>query len=367
MNAFGTSDRLSSRERVLTAIHHGQPDRVPINYSGNAGIHRRLCQHFGLVESDYEGLLQALGVDFRGIWAPYTGPVLHQPIPDRKVDPLWGIRTCWIEHGSGGYWDFCDFPLAQADVAAVDAWPMPDPAHFNYVQARQKAQTLRDQGWAVAVGGPGMGDNMNSGGFLRSYEQILLDLAAEEPAGLRLMDRRNDFQIALLERTLDACRGLVDLVWLGEDLGTQQGPLISMDTFRRHIRPRLQRFVDAAKTYDLPVMIHCCGSSSWAFEDFIAMGIKVVDTLQPEAHNMSPAYLKRTYGRRLACHGCISTAGPVEHGTLEEVRADVTSTLQTMMPGGGYLFAPTHCLQDDTPTENAVAMYQLAHTVGRYS
>ena len=113
-------------------------------------------------------------------------------------------------------------------------------------------------------------------------------------------------------------------------------------------------------------MIHSCGSSSWAFEDFIEMGVTAVDTLQPEAKDMSPAYLKETFGDRVAFHGCISTAGPLATGTVAEAVACCRETLEVMMPGGGYCFAPTHSLQDNSPTENVVAMYETAREYGRY-
>lgn len=364
---MGMMSGMNSRERVLTVLGRGIPDRVPLDYSANAGIDRRLKAHFGLAEDDSEGLRRALGVDVRGVGPAYTGPVLHPPIADRRVDPHWGVRTRWIEHSSGGYWDFCDFPLEHADVAAVAAWPMPDPDHHDYAGVRAQAQRHRDAGLAVCTGHAGLGDNMNSCGFLRNYEQVLLDLASDDPAGLRLMDRRNEIQIAVLDRTLSTAGDLIDFVWLGEDLGTQIGPLISLDMFRSHIRPRLQRFVDCARAYGKPVMIHCCGSSSWAFDDFVEMGIATVDTLQPEAKDMAPAYLKRRYGDRLAFHGCISTAGPVAKGTVADIERDVRETLAVMMPGGGYWLSPTHSLQDDSPTGNVVRMYEVARAAGRYA
>ncbi len=96
------------------------------------------------------------------------------------------------------------------------------------------------------------------------------------------------------------------------------------------------------------------------------MGLTAVDTLQPEARDMSPAFLKAHFGGRLAFHGCISTAGPVAYGTVDEVVANCRETLEVMMPGGGYCFAPTHSLQDNSPTENVVAMYDTAQREGRY-
>jgi len=97
------------------------------------------------------------------------------------------------------------------------------------------------------------------------------------------------------------------------------------------------------------------------------MGVKAVDTLQPEATDMSPRYLKEKFGGRLAFHGCISTAGPLAFGTVEDVINNVKETLEIMMPGGGYCLAPTHAIQDNSPTANVVAMYEAAHKYGKYS
>lgn len=155
-------------------------------------------------------------------------------------------------------------------------------------------------------------------------------------------------------------------MWIGEDLGTQTSPIISMELLRKHILPRHKPFFDLARAYNLPVMMHTCGSSSWAYEEYIRMGLAVADTLQPEATNMSPSYLKKTFGGRLAFHGCISTAGPVAFGSVREVVNYCRDTLDIMMPGGGYCFSPTHALQDNSPTENVIAMYETAINFGKY-
>src|ERR1035437_8448113 len=100
---------MTSKERVLTAFASQQPDRVPVNYLANVGIDQRLKQHFGLKPDDKEGLLQALGVDFRAMemWTPYIGRKLHADIPDRGVQvDNWGVHRVWVNHSSGGYWDF---------------------------------------------------------------------------------------------------------------------------------------------------------------------------------------------------------------------------------------------------------------------
>ena len=355
---------MTSKERVLTTFANQEADRVPINYSANGGIDRRLKEHFRVKPDDAEGLRQALGVDFRGVGAPHKGPQLHEDIPERGVKVSnWGIHTRWIEHESGGYWDFCDFPLQNATVEQVAEWPMPSPDDFDYSGVLEDCK--RNAAYAINGSG-GFGDIINGNGMLRTMQQTLIDLVTDDPAGLLLADRRMNIQIEITRRILEAAKGNVDFVWLGEDLGTQAAPIINMETFRRHIRPRFQVYCDLAKAYDVYVVMHTCGSSSWAYEDFIEMGIHMVDTLQPEANNMSPEYLKKTFGGRLAFHGCISTAGPVATGTVQETIDYCRRTLEIMMPGGGYCFAPTHMLQDNSPTENVVAMYETAKKHGTY-
>ncbi|HJN17863.1 MAG TPA: uroporphyrinogen decarboxylase family protein, partial [Armatimonadota bacterium] len=196
--------------------------------------------------------------------------------------------------------------------------------------------------------------------------QVFIDLALGEPAGMLLIDRMLEVQLEVLRREIEAADGGIDFVWMGEDLGTQIAPLISMKTFQEHIKPRHKPFFDLARAHDLPVVMHTCGSSSWAYDDYIEMGLTVADTLQPEAANMSPEYLKATFGDRLAFHGCISTAGAVAEGSVQDTIDDCRRTLEIMMPGGGYCFAPTHQLQDNSPTENVVAMYEAAHEFGVY-
>ena len=355
---------MCSRERALTAFARSEPDRVPINYMANPGIDRQLKRHLGLREDDHEGLRQTLGVDFRRVAAPYAGPPLHPEAPDRRVD-MWGIRRRWIEHETGGYWDFCDFPLRDATFEEIENWPMPSPDDFDCTGIADRCREFDD--CCVVAGGPGTADIINSAGMIRTMEQVLVDLATDEPAGLRYIDRRLEVLLEVTRRTLEAADGGVDLLWMGEDLGTQMSPLISLALYRRHLRPRHQRFVDLAKGFGIPAMIHSCGSSSWAFDDFIEMGITVVDTLQPEAAGMEPAYLKERFGAHLAFHGCISTAGPIAASTVEETVASCRRTLDAMMPGGGYAFAPTHELQDNSRVENVLAAYETARTCGSYS
>ncbi len=355
---------MTSKERVRLTMAHQIPDRVPINYLANPGIDSRLKKALGISAGDSEGLRQKLGVDFRGIGAPYIGKPLHPPRENRTVDPEMGFVLRWVEHESGGYNDYCDFPLAEADYDQIAAWPLPSPDDYDYSHLEESC--LRYKDYALYIGGPGLACVMNTAGFLRGMEEMFIDLITDNEAGLLLIDRFLKVQLGVSERILDKVGKHIDFMWIGEDLGTQHTPLISMEILQKHLLPRQKPFFDLAKSHNLSVMMHTCGSSSWAYPEYIKLGLDGVDTLQPEAAFMSPEYLKKTFGDKLFFHGCISTAGPVAYGSAEDTVKDVRNTLEIMMPGGGYCLSPTHDLQDNSPVENVIAMYEAAHKYGRY-
>ena len=130
--------------------------------------------------------------------------------------------------------------------------------------------------------------------------------------------------------------------------------------YRKLIKPREKRIVDLLKSFDLPVMIHSYGSSSWVFEDFIEMGINTVDALQPEAANMNPDSLVERFGGRIGFHGCISTAGTVVNGTPEEMHQEVKRIMGIMKQARGFMVSTAHHLQDDSSLENILAYFQTA-------
>ena len=356
-------ETMTSRERVIRTFQYEKTDRVTIGYDANEGIHQRLKAELGV--STDEQLLQALGVDYRGIWAPYTGPQLFQAPENRMVNDLEGCIMRKVEHESGFYWDFCDFPLQNAEDADFENFPVPNPDHFDYEMALDLAASYGGE-YGLYIGNPGILDIINSNGRIMGMEDVLCHLYTENPAAMDFIRRRAAFHLGMMERLLEKCKGHIDFIWLGEDLGTQIAPMISLDLYRRTIRPIQKQFADLAASYNIPSIMHTCGSSSWAYEDFIEIGIKGVDTLQPEAVNMSPEYLAEHFGGRLNFRGCISTAGPLAYGTVEEVRQNCRETLDIMMKCRGYHFAPTHQIQDNSPVENVVAMYQAAHDFGRY-
>lgn len=155
-----------SKERVQAVFNHSEPDCVPVNYLCNPGIDARLKQHFNLSSDDDEGLRQALQLDFRFLEPLYVGPRLHDD-PGKenyRVNEQLGFRTRYAEHETGGYWDFCDHPLREADLETVANWPLPSPDDFDYASFASQCQQYKDFG--ILIGGPGVGDIMNTGGGL---------------------------------------------------------------------------------------------------------------------------------------------------------------------------------------------------------
>jgi uroporphyrinogen decarboxylase len=358
-------ETMTAKERVLKTFNLEKTDRVTIGYEANEAVHMRVANALGINNGNIELVMQALGVDYRGVSAPYKGPMLFKTLPDRVTNEVDGFNMRWVKHQSGGYWDFCDFPLANAEDESIANFPVPNPDDFDYESVTEQIAVNKD--YAIYVGNPGIPDIINSTGRIMGMEDILVNLLTENEATLSFVDRRMKMHLSVLERILDTNRGKIDFMWLGEDLGTQNAPMISLGMYRKVMKPIHKRFVDLAKAYKLPVLIHTCGSSSWAYEDFIEIGISGVDTLQPEAKNMNPEFLKENFGGRLSFRGCISTAGPLAYGSVDDVSADVKNTLAIMMKGYGYHFAPTHAIQDNTPTENVIAMYGAAHKFGVYT
>ena len=354
---------MTSKERVLKAFYREKSDRIPMNYMGNPAINEELIKHFKV--KDFEGVLEALDIDFRAVNVGYTGKPLHQNNrAGYKIDELWGVVTRFVGHEGGGYWDFCEFPLADADYETVKNWKMPNPDDYDYESALEYCKKNKD--FALHLGDPGLVDCINGNTRLRGMEQVLIDFVTEDEAGLALLDRRLEVELGILERLLEKCADYLTFVWIGEDLGTTNAPIISLDLFRKVVRPRHTRFIDLIKSYNLPVMIHSCGYSSWAFEDFIEMGISAVDTLQPEAVNMNPQYLKDNFGGRLSFHGCISTGFPLSMGSADDVRKNVLETVEILKPTYGYMLSPTHMAQNNTPVENVLKMYETAKICGKY-
>lgn len=363
MKIIKAPETMTSRERVLRTFNYEKTDRLTMGYAGNENVNKALQAALGA--KNFADVLEMIGVDYYGVEPPYVGPKLFTAPPGRRVHELEGAITRWVEHPSGGYWSRCDFPLKDAEDEAFEAFPVPDPDDFDYDTALERAKDIQGRGYAVFIGKPGIPDIINSSGRIMGMEDALCHLQTGCEPAMRLINRRAQSQLGMLERLLEKCRGYIDFVWLGEDMGTQRGPMVSRELYERAMKPIHRRFAALANSYGLPSMMHTCGSSSWAYEDLIEIGVKGVDSLQPEAADMSPEYLMARFGGRLNFRSLISTAGPLAYGTPAEVDEICQRTIETMNARGGYHFAPSQAVQDNTPAENLVAMYNAGHRYGR--
>jgi len=165
---------------------------------------------------------------------------------------------------------------------------------------------------------------------------------------------------------LIAAQGCIDLFRIGDDVGTQRGPLISPAMFREFIAPRLRLLVDLAHSHDTRVMFHSCGSITAFIDALIEIGVDILDPLQVSAANMDPTQIKGEYGSRICLHGSIDTQYVLPQGSPQEVAENVKRMIDILGSGGGFILAPCHVLQTDVPSENVCAMYETGHEYGAY-
>jgi len=344
---------VTSKERVLTAVNHEQPDRVPIQTYLTPEIQQRLVAHFGT-----EDILPILGVDLRGVGPRYIGPPRTVPPGCDAVDE-WGTGYTTVRFATGTYDETAYLPLAALQTLEdVEAHPWPTADQYDFSDLEAQCNALAE--FAVCLGSAGTPDIVNGVSRGRGMERVLTDIMAEDPVGVAIIDKRCDVLYERCRRGLEAARGKVDLLCLGEDCGNQAGPMFPPAVFDRFFRPRLERFYDLAHEFGAKAMMHSCGNTRSLMPRFIEMGLDVLDAMQPEPPEMDPETIKAAYGDRLTFCGLISTQQTLPFGTEEACRAEARHRIRVMGRNGGYIFSPAHCIQSDTPLENVLAIYEEA-------
>ena len=348
---------MQPKERVLAACQHQEPDRVPIQAYFTPEIHQRLVDYFGGRE-----VVEALGVDFRSVNAPYTGKRGPGPGMPGKADAYdkWGVGYTHKEHTSGGtYPEACELALAEIrTLEDVAGYPWPSAQDYDYSVLSAACDAVQD--YAVCLGGAGIPDILNGVSRGRGMEQVMIDIAAGDPAGVAIIDRRVDHYYEYCRHGLEAARGKIDILCLGEDCGNQMGRMFSPAVFDSFFVPRLKKFVDLAHEYGALAMLHSCGDTHEIMSTFIEMGLDILDAMQPEPPGVNCSEIKRLYGDKLTFCGLISTQQTLPHGTPEDVRAEVRQRIEVMGKGGGYIVAPAHCIQPDTSLDNVLALFAEA-------
>ncbi len=355
---------MNSKQRVLTALSHREPDRVPADFLKTLDqvTEGKLYAYFGI--RTYEELLRRLRTDFRQVLADYAGPKLPT-YPDGGYADIWGVVRVPVKNPFGKYDEVRFQPFAEMkSMAEVRRYPWPEVSWFDLSKLKETCKRYGE--YAVCAGHPGYLDLINGTAFGRGTERVLLDLVTEDPVGLAIIDRRFNFCCDLFREMLTAAGGLIDIIWFGDDYGTQRGLLISPQLYRSFFKPKLKKLIDLAHTFGARVMFHSCGSNRELMEEFIEIGTDCFQTAQPHAAGMDPKELKENYGSRLAFHGTIDAQGDLQRLSPAEIREMVRERIRVMAPGGGFICAPSHMIQPDTPPENVAAMYEAIQEYGAY-
>jgi uroporphyrinogen decarboxylase len=375
---------MTSRERVLMALNHEEPDQVPIFFGTSSPTsmlvpaYERLKAHLGIRRETRllskvqqyaqldEDIMERFGSDGRPLF-PKPGPAaLRREIsPDKIVDD-WGVT--WEREPSSIYYTMTGFPLRSATVADLAKYPWPDLSHPDRVQGLgEEARRMRAETPYATIA---LGYMMvfDAGCMLRGTDQWLMDLAADPEFAHALLRKVTDLMVAWARTYLEAVGPHIDLITVSDDLGMQSAPFLSPAMYREMIKPYHAELCAAIKARTKArIFFHSCGEVYALIPDLIEAGFDVLNPVQVSTAGLGDtARLKREFGKRLTFCGGIDTQHVLPHGTTEEVRAEVRRRIRDLAPGGGYLAAAVHCIQPDVPPENVVAMFDEVRKSGQY-
>lgn len=375
-------DTMSSRQRVLSAIYHRQPDRVPIDVGGtmatgiNMLAYQELLNHLGIQENpeleSYRGRTARVSEQVR---RRLHADVVNVPLPGPAPRRVWqeGELSCyedewgvWWACPPGGHYYTIREPFAgEPSLHDIRTYPWPDPTDAVWTAGlAEKVEEARRLGdYAVCLSLP-VGF-IHETQFLRGYEAWLTDLLLNRPFIEALMDAVMDIQLEIFRRALELVGDKVDLVAIGDDIGFQNGPMVSPALYDAVIAPRQRRLFrtlrDAAPA---ALFYHTCGSVVPMIPRLIDMGVQILNPVQVSAAGMDTAVLKREFGRDLCFWGAVDTQRVLPRGTPAEVRDEVRRRIDDLAEGGGYVLAAVHHIQHGVPPQNILAMCDEALEYG---
>ena len=372
---------MTHKERVMAAIEHREPDRVPRDLGSVGSL---ICDktHFevrdllglkgdlkpyrtGSTTNYYdEQMLDAFDIDFRHLWlsSPDKPKAVHNA--DGTVTDEWGI--IWSKEGSYPV----HFPLQDATEQEIANYKAPVPTtkwDVSALAARAKYLHEETDYAVVAKSVLGSGGMFERCGYLRTIDQFLMDMLIEKDLAHYVIDKIVDVEIALWDIFLDAAAPYIDIVQRVSDLGTQTGLFISPELFREFIKPAETKVYAHIKKRapQVKIWFHSCGAISELIDDFIDIGTEILNPVQPLATGMDSAGLKKRFGDRLCFHGGIDLQKAMP-GSLEDVKRECETRIRAFGKGGGYILAPANHFQNDTPAENIVFLYKYAKEFGTY-
>jgi uroporphyrinogen decarboxylase len=369
---------LNSRERVLRAINFKDSDRVPIDFGGTIVT--------SITRKAYTDLV--LYLDWHDLDEPETMEICQDIIiPAEKIKDYfcadfkrvalrppsswklaidsddsfineWGIKFKRF----GYYYDIVDFPIKEPVVEIIEKYPWPDPAdQTRYVRLREEAKELREAGEYAVIA-----DMFTAGVFfhamrMRGFEQFMGDLAMRPQFAMALMEKLVELYEGFYQNYLDAVGNYVDIVAVADDLGTQKSLMLSPRMYREMIKPFHKRLYSYIKNRtDAKLLMHSDGAIEPLIDDFIDVGVDILDPIQTSAQGMVPSDLKKKYGSKIVFYGAIDVQTVLSQGTPEEVEAEVYRMINTLGHGGGYVLGATHNIQPDCSPANVVKLYRSA-------
>jgi len=350
---------MNHRERVAMALHHERPDRCPFQASFTPEFAARLRRDLGIESAaahnphgggnTYE-IERALDEDVLITSVGWANSYYQE---ESAYTDEWGID--WDLHpyetpfGRGHYTEIARHPLA--DVAALADYTPPDPTRPSlYADAEAMIRAYHDEYWIV---GATVCTIFETAWALRGLEQTLVDMTTDPDLADHLLDMPYRFHLAAARRLVELG---VDMIWLGDDVGTQHRLLMSPRMWRRYLKPRMANLIAEIKAInpELVVAYHTDGYAVPIIPELAEIGIDVLNPVQPAS--MDPAMVRREFGDRLCFWGTIDEQGTLPFGTPEDVANEVRARIETVGYDGGLILAPTHSVQLDTPLANFHAM-----------
>lgn len=360
---------MNSKERFLTALEHSEPDRVPIFANLTPQVGDRLGNELGLPGEpvlsrlsqrvSHNQILTHLGND-----AIAVRPTWPKHVQDRWKQNVF-IDDFGFEFTRIGYYaEVAKRPLANAEtVEDIEAFQTPDPLLPETWQYVEKQISHYGQDYAV-IG------NLETTIFELSWnlvglEKFVVDLLMEKPYVPILLDKILGYSSAIGERMVEMG---ADVIWAGDDFGTQQGMMISPDLWRKHFKSRMKTLFNTLKNTNPKVKIayHSCGAIRPIVPDLVEIGLEILNPIQPTAKDMDLGELKKTYGNKLAFFGGVDMQNVLPFGTVKEVEEEVKLRIRQAGVGGGFVIAPAHNIQPDTPSENVYAFFDAVKKFGTY-
>jgi len=381
------NNNISSKDRVKMALNYVEPDRVPIDLGGTVtSIHieayKELTKYLGIEEKyfsliEYVGrtacisdkILERFNVDTRYVYpSPPIPAEISLPPAGRLIaeyTDVWGIKRRFV----GYYYDIVPdgSPLLNAnntdDVEAFK-WPRAEDLGFNLEYMISQAESLASTDYAIGfsyyIYGP-FAFCMR----LRGFQKFLADLILRPEIAESIMNHVTNIMIDVIEKYIKPIGKYLDFIFFGDDLGLQLAPMISPELFRRFIKPKYRRYVEAFKNASrAKIILHSDGAISPLIDDLIEAGIEGINPVQVSAKGMDSKQLKERFGKKLIFWGGIDTQSVLPFGTPEDVRNEVRMRIKHLAPGGGYILASVHNIQPGVPPENIVAMFNEAVNFG---